>query len=130
VLTTGAAAAKLKADARPLDWVAALRANGGSFDAQDVRGVSPLIAAAVIGDVKSMEALLDAGASAPPAVPMPESGATAGTLGAVRGGRGARAADCAAARGSRSPMRARRRGCARRSSASPPTPTRSRRWRR
>ena len=81
-----AALALLTADdavrtARPSTWAPLLRDGGASLDAQDVRGVSPLIAAAVLGDVAGLQALLDAGAAPPPAVPMPlatSGGATAG----------------------------------------------------
>lgn len=67
------------ANAAPSTWVSLMKNGGASFDAQDVRGVSPLIAAAVVGDVKSLESLISAGASKPPSVAMPKSGTTAGT---------------------------------------------------
>jgi hypothetical protein len=50
----------------PGAWLKLLRDGGGALDAQDVRGVSPLIAAAVVGDVKSIEALLAGGVAVPP----------------------------------------------------------------
>lgn len=59
------------------DWSKLLRDGGASLDAQDVRGVSPLIAAAVIGDVAAINAVLAAGATKPPAITMPKSGTSA-----------------------------------------------------
>lgn len=47
----------------PGAWLKVLRDGGGSLNVQDVRGVSPLIAAAVVGDVRSIDALLGGGVS-------------------------------------------------------------------
>jgi hypothetical protein len=65
------------AEQTPAQWAKRLRDGGASLDAQDVRGVSPLIAAAVVGDVASLDAVLTAGASSPPALTMPKSGTSA-----------------------------------------------------